>query len=88
MPEAELEAFIQDPTGEKTGKRLRSLQERLGAESKDFAVLREKAGANLRQLIIEAATGTVPEGKESEKKHFEFMRGIGSRPLTEARSWR
>jgi putative ATP-dependent endonuclease of OLD family len=71
VQEAELEAFIQDPTGEKTGKRLRSLQERLGAESKDFAVLREKAGANLRQLIIEAATGTVPEGKESEKKHFE-----------------
>jgi putative ATP-dependent endonuclease of OLD family len=71
VPEAELEAFIQDPTGEKTGKRLRSLQERLGAESKDFAVLREKAGANLRQLIIEAATGAVPEGKDSEKKHFE-----------------
>ncbi|MEH2546081.1 putative ATP-dependent endonuclease of OLD family [Bradyrhizobium sp. AZCC 2262] len=71
VQEAELEAFIQDPTGEKTGKRLRSLQERLGAESKDFAVLREEAGANLRQLIIEAATGTVPEGKESEKKHFE-----------------
>jgi putative ATP-dependent endonuclease of OLD family len=71
VPEAELEAFIQDPTGEKTGKRLRSLQERLGAESKDFAVLQVKAGANLRQLIIEAATGTVPEGKESERKHFE-----------------
>src|SRR6266480_720407 len=71
VPEAELEAFIQDPTGEKTGKRLRSLQERLGTESKEFAVLREKAGANLRQLIIEAATGTVPDGKESEKKHFQ-----------------
>jgi putative ATP-dependent endonuclease of OLD family len=69
--EVELEAFILDPAGEKTGKRLRSLQERLGTESKEFAVLRKKAGANLRQFIIEAATGTVPDGKEAEKKHFQ-----------------
>ncbi|OKO80575.1 hypothetical protein [Bradyrhizobium sp. AS23.2] len=71
MPEAQFEALINDPTGERTGRRLRSLQERLGAESKEFAVLREKAGANLRQSIIEAATGTIPAGKESEKKHFQ-----------------
>jgi putative ATP-dependent endonuclease of OLD family len=71
VPETELEVLIQDPTGETTGRRLRSLQERLGAESKEFAVLKAKAGANLRQLIIEAATGTVPSGKESEKKHFQ-----------------
>jgi putative ATP-dependent endonuclease of OLD family len=72
VSEDQLEAFIQDPPGEKTGKRLRSLQERLpGAESKEFAALREKAGANLRQLIIEAATGAIPDGKEGEKKHFQ-----------------
>jgi putative ATP-dependent endonuclease of the OLD family len=71
VPDAELEALIQDPTGMKTGKRLRSLQERLGTESKEFAVLQEKAGENLRQVIIEAATGAVPDGKESEKKHFQ-----------------
>jgi hypothetical protein len=71
VPEAELETFIKDPAGDKTGKRLRSLQERLGTDSKEFAVLREKAGTNLRQFIIEAATGEVPEGKESEKKHFQ-----------------
>jgi putative ATP-dependent endonuclease of the OLD family len=71
VPEAKLEAFIKDTTGEKTGRRLRSLQERLGAESKEFSVLREKAGGDLRKLIIEAATGAVPEGKESEKKHFQ-----------------
>ena len=47
------------------------MQERLGAESKEFAIIREKAGANLRQLIIEAATGTVPVGKESERKHYQ-----------------
>jgi putative ATP-dependent endonuclease of OLD family len=71
VSKTELESFILDPTGEKTGKRLRSLQERLGTDSKEFAVLREKAGANLRQFIIEAAIGTVPDGKESEKKHFQ-----------------
>jgi putative ATP-dependent endonuclease of OLD family len=71
VPETELEAFIQDPAGERTGRRLRSLQDRLGAENKEFAVLQAKAGANLRRLIIEAATGTVPHGKESEKKHFQ-----------------
>ncbi|WP_245477565.1 ATP-dependent nuclease [Bradyrhizobium guangxiense] len=71
VPETSLEALVQDPAGEKTGRRLRSLQERLGSDSKEFAVLEEKAGANLRQLIIDAATGTVPVGKESEKKHYE-----------------
>ncbi len=71
VPDAKLEDLIEDPTGTKTGKRLRSLQERLGAESKEFAALREKAGANLRQVIIEAATGTVPDGKETERKHFQ-----------------
>lgn len=71
IPETSLEALIQDPAGEKTGRRLRSLQERLGSDSKEFAVLNEKAGANLRQLIIEAATGIVPVGKESERKHYE-----------------
>ncbi|MEY9363874.1 putative ATP-dependent endonuclease of OLD family [Bradyrhizobium yuanmingense] len=71
VPEAELETFIKDPAGVKTGKRLRSLQERMGTDGKEFAILREKAGDNLRQFIIEAATGKVPEGKESERKHFQ-----------------
>lgn len=71
VPEAALETLIRDPAGDKTGRRLRSLRERLGTDSKEFAVLREKAGVNLRQLIIEAATGAVPEEKASERKHFQ-----------------
>lgn len=68
----QLEAFINDPSGDRTGDRLRTLADRLGIEEKDFASIRSKA-ENLKQLIIDAASGTIPEGtndmsKEDRKK--------------------
>lgn len=62
-----LEQFISDPESQQTGYRLRSLAFRLEIEDKDFASIRAKAGESLRQLILDAALGTVPEGKEKNQ---------------------
>ena len=75
VPDDKLEAFITDPTGEKTGIRLRTLADRLGIADKDFAALRAKAGADFKARIVEAALGTVPTGEESEKNEYKAHAG-------------
>jgi len=75
VPDDKLEALVIDPTGEKTGMRLRTLADRLGIEEKDFASIKAKAGSGLKALIIEAALGTVPAGKENEKNHYKSHAG-------------
>lgn len=70
-----LEAFIADPAGEKTGVRLRTLADRLGTTEKDFALLKAKAGADFKARIVEAALGTIPAGKESEKNEYNAHAG-------------
>ena len=71
MPDDKLEALLTDPEDDKTGMRLRTLAERLGIQEKDFASIKAKAGSGLKALILEAASGTVPEDKTAEKKHFQ-----------------
>lgn len=75
VPDKKLEGLIVDPTGEKTGRRLRTLADRLDMQVKDFASLKVCAGANFRSLIIEAASGTVPAGKEGEKNEYKSHAG-------------
>jgi putative ATP-dependent endonuclease of OLD family len=75
VPDDKLEAFIADPAGEKTGIRLRTLADRLGIADKDFAALRAKVGADFKARIAEAALGTVPTGKESEKNEYKAHAG-------------
>ncbi|HVA12807.1 MAG TPA: ATP-binding protein [Stellaceae bacterium] len=75
VPDDKLEAFITDPTGEKTGIRLRTLADRLGIADKDFAAFKAKAGADFKARIVEAALGTVPTGKESEKNEYKAHAG-------------
>jgi putative ATP-dependent endonuclease of OLD family len=62
VTDADLERLLVDPNERRTGYRLRSLQDRLGTSNKEFDVLRASAGTKLRQTIIEAATGAIPEG--------------------------
>jgi putative ATP-dependent endonuclease of OLD family len=76
VPDDKLEALITDPKGEKTGTRLRTLAERLEMTEKDFQSLKAKAGAGLRAVIIEAAMGECPAGKEAEKKRYKSHAGI------------
>jgi putative ATP-dependent endonuclease of OLD family len=71
VPDAQLESFVADPEGVKTGTRLRTLADRLGAIDKDFATLKEKGGKEFKAHIVEAALGTVPKGKESEKNEYK-----------------
>jgi putative ATP-dependent endonuclease of the OLD family len=71
VPSDQLEFFIQDPDGERTGDPFRTLAERLGLAQKDFASIKAKA-PDLAALIIGAATGSIPDNmgnvRNSEKK--------------------
>ncbi len=71
VPDDKLEALLTDPEGVKTGMRLRTLADRLGIAKKDFASVSAKAGAGLKSLIIDAAMGTVPAGKEAEENEYK-----------------
>jgi putative ATP-dependent endonuclease of OLD family len=91
--EERLLGLIADPNEDKTGKRLRTLADRLGIEKKDFATIKATAGPDLRNLIIAAAMGhvpaTVPEGDKSLRKEFKahgqdwFKTRQGGRELAE-----
>jgi putative ATP-dependent endonuclease of the OLD family len=87
VSDEKLEELISDPDG-KTGMRLRTLQVRLDAPDKTFAILKQKAGEGFRRVIIAAALGEIPEGKEAEKKQFTsdsqtwFKTLAGGRELT------
>lgn len=71
LADDQVEAFITDPDGEKTGRRLRSLAMRVKINPKDFASIKAAAGSELKRFIKEAAGGKVPEGTpEAEKKAY------------------
>jgi putative ATP-dependent endonuclease of the OLD family len=73
VPTERLEEFIRDEEGE-SGVRLRTLAIRLGLEDKEFTSIRANA-ADLTKLIVEAATGKVPDDKKDlssdEKKAWK-----------------
>jgi putative ATP-dependent endonuclease of OLD family len=73
LDDDKLEELLTDPADDKTGMRLRTLAVRLHIADKEFTSIKSKAGAGLRKLIIEAATGTVPDDKwdKSEQKRFK-----------------
>jgi hypothetical protein len=71
LADDKLEALLTDPEGTKTGLRLRTLADRLDIQEKDFATIGTNAGNGLKALILSAAMGTVPAGKEAEKKQYE-----------------
>ncbi len=89
LADERIEAFITDPEGEKTGRRLRTLAMRLGVEARDFTSIKAAAGANLKRLINEAAGGVVPDGTaDADKKTYRkqsqdwFKTEQGGRELT------
>lgn len=90
VPDDKLEALLIDPSGDKTGMRLRSLAERLDTEDKSFNSLKEKAGNELRSVIVAAALGTIPSGtQDDEKRRYRshaqiwFKTAGGGRELAE-----
>lgn len=74
LDDSQLELLINDPTGENTGTRLRSLAFRLGLNEKSFSSIAAHT-TDLKQLIIEAATGAVPDSmadaEKAEKKAYK-----------------
>lgn len=87
LPDDKLEALLIDPEGEKTGMRLRTLADRLTIQEKDFEVIKAKVRSGLKTLILEAALGTIPQGKAQEKKQYQshgqtwFKTSTGGREL-------
>jgi putative ATP-dependent endonuclease of the OLD family len=67
---AKLQELLEDPTGDKTGHRLRTLADRLGSDAKDFQTIKTKAGARLSTLILDAMLGADPEDPSLNKKAF------------------
>ena len=67
-----LEQLVNDQFGDKAGIRLRSLAKRLPSEDKDFETLKARS-TDLRALIIEAATGRIPDGiaNKDEQKAYK-----------------
>lgn len=99
IPDDLLERLVADPTGEKGGTRQRHLADRLGVEDKSFGALRLEAGTRLREVIIDAALGRIPEGiPEDERKRYKsqsqawFKSETGGRELAQKmfslRAWR
>ncbi|MEJ7928253.1 AAA family ATPase [Sphingobium sp. AN641] len=73
VADGDLEKFVVDPEGD-SGARLRTLADRLGIADKSYAAILTAAGnlANVRKVIIEAATGAVPQGTpDDQKKRFK-----------------
>lgn len=73
VPADRLEDFIKDSEGD-SGVRLRTLADRLGINSTKFPDIKAEA-RDLSKLIIEAATGRIPEDKaEAEKGEKKALR--------------
>lgn len=89
VPDDLLGNLIADTVTHKSGMRLRTLAVRLGIDDKSLAAIRTSASAGLKALIVAAALGKVPPGKEDEKRQFEsdaqtwFKTVAGGRELAE-----
>lgn len=66
VPDGQLEEFIKDSDGD-AGDRLRTLADRLEITDKSFSTIKAKT-FNLKALIVEAATGTIPSHLASATK--------------------
>ena len=69
----QFESLIVDSEGEKVGRRLRTLADRLGSDEKEFEALKREAGDRLKEIMVEAMLGKVPAGME-EKRRKEFKK--------------
>ena len=95
IPQEELHRLVVDPRDEMTGERLGSLRRRLGeaGKDKDLAAICGAAGESFRTLLVEAATGSIPDDKRDatseEKKVYKsdgqrwFKTRDGGRELAE-----
>jgi putative ATP-dependent endonuclease of OLD family len=76
IEEEQFESFLTHDDSHRTNMRLRTLANRLALQEKNFAAIKAKAGNGLRQLMVEAAKGSVPGTvKEEEKKEYKSHAG-------------
>lgn len=91
IPADKVVKLFEDPDG-LSGIRLRTMADRLGTADKDLGTITTAAGANLLAVMIDAATGKIPDDKKEdkeEKKKFKnhqtswFKSYLGGRELAE-----
>ena len=63
----DLDRLIADPEDRRTGQRRRSLADRLGIVESSIEAIREAAGNQLMAVVVQAATGYVPEQFKDDK---------------------
>jgi putative ATP-dependent endonuclease of OLD family len=71
VPEEQLEALMIDPGGKWTGMRRQTLARRLKIEARTFAEVANVTGPNLRELMVAAALGRVPDGQDEDKAAYK-----------------
>lgn len=67
VPAERLQEFVEDPDGELTGQRYRTLQDRLRTADKSWAILSAEA-ADMHRVVAEAASGFVPDWVPAEEQ--------------------
>lgn len=87
VPDDKLEEFVNDPLNDLTEFRLGSLRQRLDLVRADWKAIKATANErslDIRAVMVAAATGQVPTGKDAEKKRYQrharawFKSGDGS----------
>jgi putative ATP-dependent endonuclease of the OLD family len=81
LREEQFEELIRHDDEHVTGRRLRSLADRLEIEPKDYASIQSRAGTGLRDLIVSACCGAVPFAKKNAD------RGVRRAFEAHARDW-
>lgn len=69
VPDGKLEVLMADPSGDGTGMRRHTLAARLGVRGTTFSEIADSAGSALKGVMIQAATGVVPEGVADPKAY-------------------
>jgi len=69
VPDAQLEIFMEDPSGDGTGMRRHTIAARLGVRGATFTEVAEAAGSTLKDVMIQAAIGVIPEGVAEPKSY-------------------
>jgi hypothetical protein len=80
-PDTKLESLMIDPNGNRMGMRRQTLALRLGIEAKTFAEVAAAAGDKLRSVMVQAAVGSVPPGREEDKAVYRAHGGIWFKSL-------
>lgn len=71
VPDVHLEALMMDPSGEGTGMRRHTIATRLKVRADTFEDLANAGGSTLKDVMLQAATGVVPEWAAADPNAYK-----------------